>query len=54
MNVCKVDRFYIACQGSSAITELAGDSLLRYDREQTISRIICETLNSNHILKNRK
>jgi hypothetical protein len=47
MNVCKVDRFYIARQGSWAITELAGDVLLRYDREQTItSRIICETHNS--------
>jgi hypothetical protein len=47
MNVCKVDRFYIVRQGSWAITELAGDLLLRYDREQTIaSRIICETLNS--------
>jgi hypothetical protein len=44
MNVCKVDRFYIARQGSWAITELAGDLLLRYDREQTISELFAKHL----------
>jgi hypothetical protein len=41
-----MDRFFVARQGCWAINELAGELLLRYDRNQEVaSRIVCEALN---------
>jgi hypothetical protein len=46
LNTIKMDRFFVARQGCWAINELAGELLLRYDRNQEVaSRIVCEALN---------